>query len=217
MTFKEKLKKEHPDKINQNVKGGCLSCPKDYGYEPQEEKHEYCFYPKDGFPGANCEECWNREIPAETKIKDSGERRRFETGAVRDISEGKGRFDLLPLDILGTANQDNRLTNISNYQKTNDTTYLYAAMSAINYRMDYDLIARIARHFENGAKKYDENNWKQGIPCKCYIDSAVRHYFKWVLLEIDEDHEAAYYWNIMCCIWTHENIPEMQSYKKEGE
>lgn len=29
-------------------------------------------------------------------IKDSGERREFETGAVRDMSAGKGRFDLLP-------------------------------------------------------------------------------------------------------------------------
>ena len=29
-------------------------------------------------------------------IKDSGERREFETGAVRDIQEGKGRMDLLP-------------------------------------------------------------------------------------------------------------------------
>ena len=147
-------------------------------------------------------------------IKDSGERRKFESGAVRDISEGKGRFDLLPLDVIGKANQDNRLTNISDYQRTNDETYLYAAMSAINYRMDYTLIERIAKHFENGAKKYDENNWRKGLPCKCYVDSAVRHYFKWVLGEIDEDHEAAFYWNIICCIWTHENIPEMQSYKR---
>ena len=34
------------------------------------------------------------------EIKDSGERREFKTGAVRDIGEGKGRCDLLPLDIL---------------------------------------------------------------------------------------------------------------------
>ena len=33
------------------------------------------------------------------KILDSGERRQFESGAVRDIAEGKGRCDLLPLDI----------------------------------------------------------------------------------------------------------------------
>lgn len=30
------------------------------------------------------------------KIKDSGTRRQFETGAVRDMQEGKGRMDLLP-------------------------------------------------------------------------------------------------------------------------
>lgn len=30
------------------------------------------------------------------KIKDSGERRQFKSGAVRDIQEGKGRMDLLP-------------------------------------------------------------------------------------------------------------------------
>lgn len=30
------------------------------------------------------------------EIKDSGERREFDTGAVRDIQEGKGRMDLLP-------------------------------------------------------------------------------------------------------------------------
>ena len=29
------------------------------------------------------------------KLKDSGERREFETGSVRDSGEGKGRFDLL--------------------------------------------------------------------------------------------------------------------------
>ena len=31
-----------------------------------------------------------------TSIKDSGNRREFDTGAVRDMSEGKGRCDLLP-------------------------------------------------------------------------------------------------------------------------
>lgn len=30
------------------------------------------------------------------KIKDSGHRREFKTGAVRDMQEGKGRLDLLP-------------------------------------------------------------------------------------------------------------------------
>lgn len=49
-----------------------------------------------------------------SKILDSGNRRTFQTGAVRDIQEGKGRCDLLPLlpiynmlrdDILFCVNQ----------------------------------------------------------------------------------------------------------------
>ena len=33
-------------------------------------------------------------------IKDSGERTEFQSGAVRDMSEGKGRMDLLPMCVL---------------------------------------------------------------------------------------------------------------------
>jgi hypothetical protein len=33
-------------------------------------------------------------------IKDSGERREFGTGAVRDMSSGKGRFDLIPWRVI---------------------------------------------------------------------------------------------------------------------
>ena len=46
-------------------------------------------------------------------LKDSGARREFESGAVRDISEGKGRCDLLPLDIIGDIlGDDRRFTNV---------------------------------------------------------------------------------------------------------
>lgn len=33
-------------------------------------------------------------------IKDSGQRRAFGTGAVRDMSSGKGRFDLIPMKVI---------------------------------------------------------------------------------------------------------------------
>lgn len=33
-------------------------------------------------------------------IKDSGDRTKFETGAVRDMHEGKGRMDLLPMSAI---------------------------------------------------------------------------------------------------------------------
>lgn len=34
------------------------------------------------------------------ELKDSGERRVFQSGAVRDIEEGKGRCDLLPFSCM---------------------------------------------------------------------------------------------------------------------
>lgn len=34
------------------------------------------------------------------KIKDSGSRREFGTGAVRDMAKGKGRFDLIPWEVI---------------------------------------------------------------------------------------------------------------------
>lgn len=42
-----------------------------------------------------CLDCWKEEF-RKNKIKDSGERTTFSTGAVRDMHEGKGRMDLLP-------------------------------------------------------------------------------------------------------------------------
>jgi hypothetical protein len=37
-----------------------------------------------------------KDHPSDYEIKDSGQRRDFGTGAVRDMSQGKGRFDLIP-------------------------------------------------------------------------------------------------------------------------
>jgi hypothetical protein len=99
-------------------------------------------------------------------VKDSGERREFETGARRDIAVGKGRFDLLP----------------------------------------YYPLYRLARHFENGAVKYGDDNWRKGIPLRCYVDSALRHLLKFNAGMRDEDHLAAAMWNAACLMWTEEEI-----------
>jgi len=95
-------------------------------------------------------------------VKDSGKRQEFATGARRDIQEGKGRYDLLP-------------------------------MHAIH---------RLARHFENGAKKYGDSNWRKGIPLKRYLDSMLRHAFKVAGGADDEDHLAAVIWNACCLLET---------------
>ncbi|HUS51203.1 MAG TPA: dATP/dGTP diphosphohydrolase domain-containing protein, partial [Candidatus Paceibacterota bacterium] len=44
----------------------------------------------------------------------------------------------------------------------------------------YDLlpvraIKRLAKHYENGAKKYGDRNWEKGQPLSRYLDSALRH------------------------------------------
>jgi len=79
----------------------------------------------------------------------------------------------------------------------------------------YDLLPtralkRLAKYFENGARKYNPNNWKLGQPLSRYMDSALRHTFKYLEGHIDEDHITAAVWNLMCLIETQELIEEKQ-------
>lgn len=153
-------------------------------------------------------------------IKDSGERREFATGAVRDIQEGKGRCDLMPLDVVGSFLNSPTLSYICKFQESGDVSYLRDALSSSGVFHDpYTMFLEVAKHFEEGAKKYGEvngvPNWKLGIPVKCYIDSAVRHYLKFLRGDTDEPHDRAFCWNIMCCIWTCIHKPELNDYHKE--
>lgn len=153
-------------------------------------------------------------------IKDSGNRREFTTGAVRDIQEGKGRCDLLPLDVVAKIMKDEILKNLADFQKSGNDQHLYNCF--IKFQSDVPcmyLITRIlevSKHFEGGAKKYGEYNWQKGIPTHCYIDSAVRHYLKWLRGDKDEPHDRAFCWNILCCIWTCIHKPELNDYRKDG-
>ena len=156
-----------------------------------------------------------------TAIKDSGARREFESGAVRDIQEGKGRCDLLPLDVVAEVmgcGGDEILTLISAFKDTGDPTYLrhalQEAITVLIYHNMADMLLEVSIHFENGAKKYGEYNWQKGIPVHCYIDSAVRHYLKFLRGDDDEPHDRAFVWNILCCIWTCKHKPELNEYKK---
>lgn len=90
-------------------------------------------------------------------IKDSGNRREFTSGAVRDIQEGKGDMVSLP----------------------------NAA------------ILRLSKHYEAGAKKYGRWNYTKGIPVSSFMDSALRHIFKYLDGWDDEDHLAAAAFNVL--------------------
>lgn len=155
-------------------------------------------------------------VVVEPTIKDSGDRTQFESGAVRDMREGKGRCDLMPLEVVAgyfgrfyckvgdkvnTAEQI--FNNIHAFMDTGDTDFLYLALRNFENTTVIvpTLFLEVAKHFEDGAKKYGENNWQKGIPVHCYIDSAVRHYLKWLRGDTDEPHDRAFVWNLMCCIW----------------
>lgn len=147
------------------------------------------------------------------EIKDSGTRREFESGAVRDIAEGKGRCDLLPLDTVSMIlNHDNILYLINDFCYDGDTRCLADAFSSFAYKVYDDqatALLEVSKHYEEGAKKYAERNWQKGIPLHCYIDSAVRHYLKFIRGDSDEPHDRAFLWNILGAIWTTDNLPEM--------
>lgn len=154
-------------------------------------------------------------LDGEKVIKDSGNRRAFESGAVRDIQEGKGRCDLLPLEVVAEAIDSRAIKNIADFVKTQDTGYLYRALDSFIYESDFEslpeLFLGVSKHFEDGAKKYGEYNWQKGIPTQSYIDSAIRHLLKYIAGWDDEPHDRAFAWNIICLIWTLDHKPEDRS------
>lgn len=152
-------------------------------------------------------------------ILDSGERREFDTGAVRDIQEGKGRTDLMPLDVVAQMLPSAILEDICQFKDTGDVDWLLDALCHFSkvYQSPYTMFLEVSIHFEDGAKKYGENNWQKGIPVHCYIDSAVRHYLKFKRGDSDERHDRAFVWNLLCAIWTCLHKPELNEYRKEEE
>lgn len=103
------------------------------------------------------------------QIKDSGHRQEFETGAVRDMHEGKGDFVSMPAAAL----------------------------------------LRVSKLYEAGARKYGRFNYLKGIPVSSFIDSAVRHIFKYLAGWQDEDHLSAAAFNILGAIQMEETMPEL--------
>lgn len=182
----------------------CDSCNNNGGTEDM-------FYPK------SCP----KSITPVSIIKDSGERRVFETGAVRDITEDKGRCDLMPLDVMAEHMEDSILLFIYQFTTNGNPGHLYRVLDEAPGRLHlgdrHNMYLEVAKHFEEGAKKYGENNWQKGLPLNCYIDSAVRHYLKYLRGDKDEPHDRAFCWNVMCAIWTCKHKPELNDYAKKEE
>jgi hypothetical protein len=62
------------------------------------------------------------------------------------------------------------------------------------------MLTRFATHLAKGAQKYSPRNWELGIGVKELERakaSALRHMMQWLADEVDEDHAAAIYFNVM--------------------
>jgi len=161
-------------------------------------------------------------------IKDSGDRKEFDTGAVRGIQEGKGRMDLVPMDVIGSIlhHLNNNYEGFSTedeveyliyelielYKREGNLEHLKKSINLFiecNFDNFEEAIFELSKHYEEGAKKYELRNWEKGIPLSSFIGSASNHFLKHNRGDEDERHDRAFLWNIVCAIWTHEHKPEM--------
>lgn len=62
-TFRDRLKKEHPECVSSIFDGGCKGCPRDYGYESWRDALKAC-------KGTNhdCTACWDREVTSSNEL-----------------------------------------------------------------------------------------------------------------------------------------------------
>lgn len=72
--------------------------------------------------------------------------------------------------------------------------------------LPFSVIDALAKHYEKGAVKYGDRNWEKGQPLSVYLDSALRHTYKWACGHTDEDHLIAAVWNLMAAWWTQDKI-----------
>lgn len=70
-------------------------------------------------------------------------------------------------------------------------------------------ILRLSKHYEAGAEKYGRWNYTNGIPVSSFMDSALRHIFKYLAGWDDEDHLSAAAFNILGALEMEERHPDM--------
>ena len=71
-------------------------------------------------------------------------------------------------------------------------------------------ILRLSKHYEAGALKYGRWNYTKGIPVSSFLDSALRHIFKYLDGWDDEDHLSAAAFNILGAMEMEEKHIELQ-------
>lgn len=107
------------------------------------------------------------------------------------------------------------------YVTTEEVGSAYKSYPGINQPIVYAYLWRaviqmlkdLAIHFEKGADKYGENNWRKGIPQNSFEDSGFRHFCQWLNDETDEPHHISAIWNFMCWLELDDDVKPLDEYE----
>ena len=83
--------------------------------------------------------------------------------------------------------------------------------------LPHSALLRVAHHMEDSLTEHEERNWEKGLPVHCFLDSAMRHMFKYMDGRVDEDHLAAAATNLLMALWTEDHHPEQQDIPARAE
>ena len=176
------------------------------------------------------------------EIKQTGVAQKY-GDATRNSKEGKGRFDLIPEDVLSECFEGYLNISYDRFPKTKaykcaiEEDYIRAIIfiTQSEYRYQYNpsdnvhntlpavlefsnMVKDLAIHFQKGAEMYGERNCEKGIPLWSFRDSGIRHLTQYINGETDEPHHVSAIWNFVMAEWTKIHHPERceksQSIKK---
>lgn len=86
--------------------------------------------------------------------------------------------------------------------------------------LPWDLMDRVAVHYDRGGAKYGYNNYRLGQPKSAAFGSLMRHARKYFMGDTSEDHLSAIIWNAFSLMHTDvyypndKNLNNLQDYKK---
>jgi hypothetical protein len=156
-----------------------------------------------------------------SKLIDSGKRTVFDSGAVREIDNSKGRCDIVYNKAWSELTSDTFYAIMEDFVRTgnrNDVLMLLTKVIREVYADNYEIAyLDVAKHYAEGAEKYSERNMEKGLPFHSMCDSALRHYTKLKDGWCDEPHARAVLWNLLTLLYMIDNKPEMNDlpYKEE--
>jgi len=123
----------------------------------------------------------------------------FNSNSIIDSTNGEGRCDLLPLEVISNCFNDDVIFYISLFLKDNDSDLFNCILKdfLINNNISWcDAVLIASKHIG----EYKEQ------PLPILVDSLVKHYLKYINGDKDEDHLSEFLWYIFACMYVSRNL-----------